>query len=203
MRVIIFDSHPLILAGLSSMLAERKHQVLSATASAEELIFSIIRHKPDLVIFDPMYLAQGDLDKLCQLQEILTSLKLVVYAGSDSAFFILRNLRIEIQGYLSKACQLSVLQFVISKIEDNDAVVIRPSRESHPQVYQDMALMESLTCREIQVLRSMATGKNNNTIARELMLSNKTVSTYRRNIMSKMMTRNVSDVVDFAVRNGF
>jgi two-component system response regulator EvgA len=203
MRVILFDSHPLMLAGLTGVMTGRKHQVVSATASAQDFIFNIIRHKPDLAIFDPMSLTHSELGKLCQLKMILASLKLFAYAGSDSAFFILRSLRMEIQGYLSKACNLSALQFVMSKIEDDDAVVIRPSPENHSRVYQDMALIESLTSREMQVLRYLAAGKNNNAIARELLLSNKTISTYRRNIMNKMVTRNVSDVVDFAVRNGF
>jgi len=55
----------------------------------------------------------------------------------------------------------------------------------------------------MQVLREIGAGKTNKTIAGEMKLSNKTISTYKRNIMKKLNTRDVRDVVDFARHHGF
>lgn len=63
--------------------------------------------------------------------------------------------------------------------------------------------LKKLTDREMQVLREIGAGKTNKTIAGEMKLSNKTISTYKRNIMKKLNTRDVRDVVDFARHHGF
>ena len=64
-------------------------------------------------------------------------------------------------------------------------------------------LILTFTNRELQILRELASGKTNKTIASELLLSSKTISTYKRSIMTKLKTDKIRDVVDFARRNGF
>ena len=203
MNVILYDNHPLILNALSDLFHQRKYDVIAATTNADNFIFSTIFHQPDLIVIDPISLSHRHLEKLSLIQDLNSKLKTFIYAGNDSAFFLLNSLHINSHAYMSKSCQVNNLQTVLDLLENGDGIILRNPKASHQKAEEDISLMRSLTGREMQMLRFLAAGKNNTVIARELKLSCKTISTYKRSIMQKMQTDKISDVVDLVVRNGF
>ena len=65
----------------------------------------------------------------------------------------------------------------------------------------DEQLLKRLSRRELRVLLGLAQGKSNMLIAREMLLSNKTISTYKTRVMQKLNNATLLEMVEFARRN--
>ncbi|WP_052697001.1 response regulator transcription factor [Pantoea sp. SM3] len=203
MHVIIYDKQPLILDVLVPFFQQRHDKVIVATGDEDDFIYSTLVYRPHLVVFDPAQLSHSSLIKLIRLKRHYADIQIFAYAGDESVYYLLRSLRLEYQAYMSKACPIEKLSSVLTALANNEPVVFRHAKNTYHQLYPDRPIIQSLTNREVQILRHLAAGKKNKTIAQELGLSCKTVSTYKRSIMKKMQTSKISDVVDLAARNGF
>lgn len=203
MHVIIYDKQPLILDVLVPFFQQRHDKVIIATGDEDDFIYSTVVYRPHLVVFDPAQLSHASLVKLIKLKRRYIDLRIFAYAGDESVYYLLRSLRLDYQAYMSKACPIEKLSSALTALANNESVVFRHAKNAYHQRYPDRLIIQSLTNREIQMLRHLAAGKKNKTIAQELDISCKTVSTYKRSIMKKMQTSKISDVVDLAARNGF
>ncbi len=79
---------------------------------------------------------------------------------------------------------------------------IKTSSQSDGVTLSEPDLLDTLSSREIIVLQQLANGFSNREIAERMLLSEKTISTYKQRIMKKTNTHNLIDVVDVARRNG-
>lgn len=202
-KVFIFDNNPLVLDGLSYYLKKQGFRLSGSTSNPDEMFLSIILDEPDFIIVDPLMLNEKNLRRLSEVKKIFSALKIVIFAGSDSVLHMLRSYRINWMAYLSKEQPLEKLVQVLIRQPKNNGVVIAPTQKCCANMIDTFNVMHNFTGREMQVLREIGAGKTNKIIANEMHLSNKTISTYKRNIMAKLNTRDVRDVIDFARQHGF
>ncbi|MRS21293.1 response regulator [Enterobacteriaceae bacterium RIT692] len=202
-KVVIFDSNPVIISGMRFCLSQHGFDVAATTTVPEELFRIILFVKPDFVIIDPVLMKEEYISRLGQLTSILKGLRIVIFASSDSAFHILRTHRLNWMVYLSKNQPLEKLIHTLNFPPKYNLVVIDNEVSESLQDASATAILRHLTGREMQVLREIGAGKANKTIAEEMQLSNKTISTYKRSIMQKLNTTDLRVVIDFARRNGF
>lgn len=197
-KVAIYDSSPVVIAGMKSLLAQPGLNIVGSTSDPEEFIRCILFMKPNFIIVDPASMEEYYLLQISQLERLLNQMKIVIYASSESAYHIIRIHKIPYMAYLSKQQPVEKLAEVI---QDSRSAYVMSDSE-YPLSEESMMLVR-LTPRELQILREIGAGKANKTIAEEMQLSSKTISTYKRNIMHKFKTRDVRVVVDFARRHGF
>ncbi|MCW6034643.1 LuxR C-terminal-related transcriptional regulator [Pantoea sp. JK] len=204
-RIVIYDDNPMIISGLKHLLTQQGFSAVGCTANPDELFRYVILLKPDFVIIDPSSLKEEYISRLCELKRLLNELNIIIYAGSESVYHILRGYQLDWMAYLSKSQPLEALYSILRKPNLNrpllmDLQMVPPhdSVSAHA-----LSSLRSLTGREMQVLREIGAGKTNKVIAKELCLSNKTISTHKRNIMEKFHTNDVRDVIDIARRHGF
>ncbi|WP_336803654.1 response regulator transcription factor [Erwinia aphidicola] len=202
-NVVIYDNHPIILEGLKHLMANRDYAVTCSTSDASEFIYQVEMSRPEVVILDPLYLPEEYFDKLCRIKRLNSQMKIFVLAGADSVFHLIRGHRLEIQGYLSKSDELDMVDYLLSRLTSNRIIITYTMQQRIISKDNDYRIMQSLTNLELQILRELGAGKSNKVIADELLLSSKTISTYKRSIMHKLKTQKLCDVVDFARRNGF
>lgn len=201
-RVIIYDQHPLMVEGLSHVMTERGYTIARAISDPAQLVNALVLDKPSLLIMDMQGLSDQHLKQLQLSRKHIAACRWLVFASCDSSWHAIQRLKLDVQGYLNKSCGAEMFDSVLNDVEQGNKVVVRfndPAAHSH----QDSDLIAALTHRERQILHELGAGKTNKTIAGELHLSTKTVSTYKRSIMQKMQTRNVGDVVDLARRVSF
>ncbi|QEW32563.1 DNA-binding response regulator [Erwinia billingiae] len=201
-NVIIYDNHPIILYGLKQMLANMDYTLICCTSEPGEFIYQVESHIPEVIILDPVNLPEESFQKLCRIKRLNPRIKIFVLAASDSAWHLIRGHRLEIQGYLTKSDELERIVILLERMKGDKPVFVRSPLQAG-STDQDLQLILSFTNRELQILRELASGKSNKVIATELLLSSKTISTYKRSIMTKLRTDKIRDVVDFARRNGF
>ncbi len=201
-RVIIYDSHPLMVEGLSRLMARHGYQITTATSDAETLMHATILDNATLLIMDPLRLSENQIRALQENRENCTAFKLMVYASTQGMWHIIRRLKLHAQGYVCKSYGEEQLMFALREVMAGKSVYL-PQSQPVSSAAVDAALLRSLTNRELQILSEVGAGKTNKMIADDMQLSAKTVSTYKRSIMQKMHTEKLCDVVDFAQRNGF
>lgn len=201
-NIIIYDNHPIILFGLKQLLSNMDYSIICCTSDAREFIYNLERHIPDAIILDPINLPEESFQKLCRIKRRHPNIRIFVLAGGDSAYHLVRGHRLDIQGYLTKSDELDSIVILLERMKHNKPVIIQ-SRLDIGTTHLDLQLIHTFTRRELQILRELASGKSNKTIAEEMLLSSKTISTYKRSIMKKLNTLKIRDVVDFARRNGF
>lgn len=204
-RIVIYDNNPLIVSGLSYFLSQQSFSVVGSTANPDELLRHIILLKPNFIIMDPFLMKDEYIFRLCELKRIFRELNIVIYAGSESVYHILRGYRLNWMAYVSKSQPLESLYTILRQPEQTRPLLIDLQQLSPHNSHsaQALSLLRSLTGREMQVLREIGAGKTNKVIADEMCLSNKTISTYKRNIMDKFRTTDVREIVDIARRHGF
>lgn len=203
-KIVIYDNNPVVLSGLHGVLTQKGYQVLDCKNDPICFFQMVALTQPDFIIIDPVLMAEQHIHKLSQMTHFHRQMKVIIFASSESVFYILRSHHIRWNVYVSKSQPVEELiqALQVADVNRHDAVDFRLFNDESV-VNRDVEALNHLTGREMQVLREIGAGKSNKTIADELQLSNKTISTYKRNIMEKFNTCDMRDVVDFARRHGF
>jgi NarL family two-component system response regulator LiaR len=201
--VLVADDHPVVRQGLRSFLALQDdlelvgeaHDGEEAVARAEELL-------PDVVLMD---LVMPTLDGIEAIRRIRTSspaTKVIVLTSFAEDDKIFPAIKAGAAGYLLKDVEPRELAEAIRRVNRGEAllhpaVAGRLMREFGEEAEADA---EALTARELEVLRLIARGLPNKQIARELVVSEKTIKTHVSNILAKLHLADRTQAALYAVR---
>lgn len=203
-KIVIYDNNPIVLTGLQGVLTHKGYEVLDCKGDPHCFFQKVASIKPDFIIIDPILMAEQDITQFSQITHFHRAMKVIIFASSESVFYILRSHGIRWNAYISKNQPVDALINALQVTEGNGHdSTHRALLNDESGVLRDIEALNHLTGREMQVLREIGAGKSNKTIATELQLSNKTISTYKRSIMEKFNTGDMREVLDFARRHGF
>jgi two-component system, NarL family, invasion response regulator UvrY len=206
MRIFIADDHAVIREGVKQILADTTDMCVVGEASdMQELLARVAEHPCDVVLLDSTLPRQNGLTPLNALKQMQPQLPVLVFDGQQEHHSIMEAFKSGAAGYLSKDCQPGVLVQAIRR-------VVQGGRYVNPEVAEylilamtaeaERPLHDCLSKRESQVLRLLAAGKRITTIAAELGLQAKTVSTYRSRLLDKMRLQSTADLIQYAIRHG-
>ncbi|MFA4917500.1 MAG: response regulator transcription factor [Syntrophales bacterium] len=203
-RVIIVDDHPVVRRGLRQIIEDEPDMEVAGEAKNAEECFSLVR-KTDctLVLLDVTLPDKSGFDVLKQLKYEHPNLPVLILSVHSEDQYGLRFIKAGASGYLMKEGAPDELVKAIRKVNAGGKYVSASLAEklvSHLGAF-DKPSHESLSNREFQILCMIAQGKSLNSIADELCVSGKTVSTYRSRIMEKMKMSNNSDLTRYALEN--
>ena len=191
MRVLVADDHPMFRAGLLMLLeSDERTDVVAEAATGPEAVALALEHLPDVVVMD---LHLPELDGVTATTQILAQAPdtaVLILTMSDDDETVIAGLRAGARGYLLKeAGPAEILAAVLSVGEG--ASVFGPSIAKRitallSQPSPTAPAFPQLTSREREVLELIASGLTNSTIARQLVLSPKTVRNHISNIFAKL-----------------
>lgn len=199
MRVLVVDDHPLMRDGIVSMIdSEPDMTVVAQAANGLEAIECFRRVRPDITLMD-LQMAKMDgvsaIESICREYPGARILVLTTYKGDAQA---LRALNAGACGYLLKS-------MIRKDLIDALRSAHRGRREIVAEVAAEIgmhALDEPLSAREIEVLREVSSGRANKQIAVRLDLSEETIKTHMRNILSKLNAQDRTHAVMIALDRG-
>jgi DNA-binding NarL/FixJ family response regulator len=204
-HVVIADDHPVVRLGLKRIVADQADMSLSAEASSgQELLECLARVPCDVVVLDINMPGRGGLDALIQLRRQFPKTAVLVLSVYPEEQFGPRALKSGAAGYLNKETAEEELIRAIRKVCSGGKYV---SPKLAERIAADLSLNtqqpahESLSQREYQVMRLIASGKTVTQIARELSLSKKTISTHRARLLEKMRLRTNAELTFYAIQN--
>jgi two-component system, NarL family, invasion response regulator UvrY len=189
-RILIADDHEIVRRGLRQILTDEfpKLQVGDA-ANARDTVEAVRKQAWDAVLLDINMPGRSGLDVLEELKRLRPAMPVVVLTAFPEEDYAVRAFKLGASGYVSKESASDELlaalrkalaggRYVTASLAEKLAASIAGDAPSAPH--------ETLSNRELQVLRLIAQGRTIKEVAAELALSEKTIGTYRTRISEKM-----------------
>jgi two-component system invasion response regulator UvrY len=203
-RVIIADDHPIVRQGLTRILAEETDMVLAAeAATGQELLDKLAKTECDVVLLDISMPGRGGLDILTELRRHYPKIPVLVLSVYSEDQFGLRVLKSGAAGYMNKEAACDQLVNAIRKVCGGGKYVspnLAEMMAADLSADREVPPHETLSHREYQVMSLIASGKTVSEIARELCLSQKTISTHRARILEKMHMKTNAQLTYYAIQ---
>jgi DNA-binding NarL/FixJ family response regulator len=203
-RVMVVDDHPIFRRGLRELIEDERDLVVCAEAAdAGEALRLVKAHHPDVAVVDLSLKGGHGLDLIEQIREHDQQIRVLVCSVHPESHFAERVLHAGAMGYLSKQEAADKLIEAIRQILGGEIYVSAPiaKRLLHSLVGGKRAgqsPIESLTNREMQIFEMIGRGLTTKQIARELLLSPKTVEAHREKIKTKLSLPNSVQLSYFA-----
>jgi len=207
-KVIVVDDHPIFRLGLAASLAEMEHvELVGEAAIAADVPELVERTSPDLVLLDLHLPDTSGLEVNRWLAANHPGVKVVVLTMSEDHHATVAAIRDGARGYVVKGADPTHIEHVIDSVMSGDVVLDQGVARAMAELAQLRAATVSspfpqLSHREADILELMARGLDNQTIARELVLTPKTVRNHVSNVLAKLNAGDRSQAIVIARRSG-
>lgn len=206
MRILIADDHAIVRKGIRQLLVEKYPMAtIEEVADGEALIAKTNAENWDVVICDLDMPGRSGLDAMQQIRLTHPKLPVLIMSIYPEEQYAKRLLKAGAAGYLSKDAATEDLANAVRQ-------VLQGRKYISPSVAQiiagdigqdaaDKASHESLSNREFEIFKLIASGKSVSEIADKLFLSSATISTHRARILAKMNLRTNAELTRYALVN--
>ena len=198
-RILTVDDHPVVRQGIAGMVAIESDMTLVAEASnGREAIQQFRIHRPDITLMDVQMPEMNGIDALIAIRNEFPDAKVVMLTTYTGDVQILRALKAGAQGYLLKNSLHRDLLGTIRAVYTGKKALSPEASYAIAEHGTD----DSLTPREIDVLRLIAAGHSNKRVADKLSIGEASVKSHVENILSKLSANDRTHAVTIALKRG-
>ncbi len=205
LKILIADDHAIVRKGLMKILKESDAGIsVDEAGYGQEALARVLQTRYELVLMDISMPGRGGLDVLKEMKSHRPQLPVLMLSMHPEEEYAIRALRAGASGYVTKDSAADELVGAIRKVLSGGRYVSSSLAEKLAfEMEADAGKLphETLSDREYQVLRMIASGKTVTEIGQELSLSVKTISTYRSRILEKMRAKNNAELTRYAFAN--
>lgn len=207
MRVLIIDDHAIVRRGMISLLREFFHEDVEVgeAGDAKTGMAAVIETPWDLVLLDISMPGRNGLELISEIKREKPELPILVISTHPEKDYALRALKSGASGYVSKQSAPDVLVTAVKRVLGGGRYVSQAFAEHLAGTMAGKSggtSHETLSNRELLVLKLIASGKSIKEISADLALSVKTVATYRSRIAEKMNLSSNVDLTRYAMQHG-
>jgi DNA-binding NarL/FixJ family response regulator len=204
-RIFVADDHTVVRQGIKQIVGDQPDMTVAGEGQTAQEALDFVRTRPcDVLILDITMPGRSGLEIVKDIKQDYPRLPVLVLSMHPVEYAV-RVLKAGAAGYLPKESASAELVEAIRKVVRGGKYVGTALAE---QIAIDLGsttdrpMHETLSNREYEILRLMASGKTVSTIADELALSVKTVSSYRRRILDKMNMKTNAELIRYAIKSG-
>ena len=198
-RVLSADDHPLLRGGIAALIGNQTDMEVVAEASdGREALEQFREHRPDITLMDLQMPRMNGIDAIGAIRAEFPEARIIILTTHAGDVQVSRALKAGARAYLLKA---SLRNELLETIRAVHAGQKRLSAEVAAEIAEHSA-DDALTPREVDVLRLVAKGNANKAIATRLSLTEETVKSHIRNILSKLQANDRTHAVAIAVKRG-
>ena len=201
-NVCIADNFPVVHFGIKSYFKDHSDISIVSNIGNFSMIQDALKTKKiDVLVLD---LELNELSSIFDVKAILKNnpnTKVIVFSGLSEQIYAPNAIKSGISAYVHKSEKLETLGNVIIKVSHGDIVLSDSVKKNLALIgrqNKSERLYRKLSNREIEVLRYLSDGKKNNEISKILHLNEKTISTYKLRLLTKLNVTNLVDLVNKA-----
>jgi DNA-binding NarL/FixJ family response regulator len=208
--LVIADDHPMVRAGLRSMLSDSRIRIVGEASNGREALEMVLKFKPKVILMD---IRMPDVDGIQALEAIKAEkldTRVVMVTTYRSTAYLLRSLSAGAAGFVLKDISREELLAAVYSVAQGTSLVdsqflqdvLRNLESAEKTKESPEDLVEPLTAREMDILRLMVEGLTNQAIGDVLGLSAGTVKGYAQTVMHKLGTTDRTQAAVKAIRLG-
>jgi len=209
--IVVADDHPMVRNGLRSMLNASRIKIVGEAGNGVEALELVRKLKPHVVLMDIRMPVMDGIQALEVIKTEKLPSHIIMVTTYRSTSYLLRALSVGAEGFVLKDISREELLAAIYSVADGTSLVdsqflqdvLRSLEQNEPStVAGEEPMVESLTAREMDILKLMVEGLTNQAIGDVLGLSAGTVKGYAQTVMHKLGTNDRTQAAVKAIRMG-
>lgn len=206
--ILLIDDHPLLRKGVKQLIElDTDLKVVAEASNANEGVAAALEHEPDLILLDLNMPEINGIETLKMLREEGVASRVVVFTVSDNEEDVVAALKAGADGYLLKDMEPEELlsnlnQAALGKMVISDRLTTLLAQALQSKRTAKGPDISSLTPRERQIIKLIASGLPNKLIARKLSITEGTVKVHVKHLLKKLNLRSRVEVAVWAVNEG-
>lgn len=198
--VMAVDDHPLMMAGISGEINAQPDMRVVAEANDGDVALELFRkHRPDVTLMDIRMPKVNGIAAIAAIRREFPQARIIVLTTAAGDVLAVRAFKAGAVGYLLK-------NLLRTELVETIRLVHKGQKRVPPEIAMQIAehaADDSITARELDVLRGVADGSSNKLIASDLNISEHTVKNHLKSILSKLGANDRTHAVTIALKRGF
>ena len=198
-RILCVDDHPLLREGIGAVIKSQPDMhLVGEAANSHEAMEQFRKHKPDVTLMDLRLPGMSGIDTMIAIRGEFPEARIIILTTFEGDVEIQRALEGGARAYMLKSMPPKDMLDTIRQVHAGKKRIPNEIATHLAEHYSD----ESLTGREVEVLREIAGGNRNRDIADKLFITEETVKVHIKHIMEKLSASDRTQAVAIGVRRG-
>ncbi|WP_050476251.1 response regulator transcription factor [Herbaspirillum rhizosphaerae] len=204
-KILIVDDHPVVRMAVRTLLERENHTVVAETNNGIDALSLVKEFEPDLIVLDLTLPKLDGLEIIERFRGFKTPAQVLVLTSRNPLHFAHRCKMAGAAGFVWKQGDLEDLIDAVKAILKGNTyfpnMAVQDARHND-RLANETEQLANLSNREMEVLQCLAQGMLNRDIAERMLISDKTVSTYKTRLLLKLNMSTLLELIEFAKRNG-
>ena len=198
-KILVVDDHPIVRDGIVSIVeCEKDMRVVAQAENGMEAVEAVIKHLPDVVLLDLRMPGIDGLEVVAKIQSERLPSRVIVLTTFESEHDVQAALKAGARSYLLKDTPRPLLLETIRKVHRGETCI----SSSIGQKLAENISHAKLSARELEILKLVADGQSNKEIGNQLGITEGTVKTHVKSVLSKLRVPGRTAAIKEAVRRG-
>lgn len=201
-KVFIVDDHPMVIEGMTSMiLKEPTIELVGYAMNAASCLGYFVEHKADVVLMDINLPDKSGIDLCRELKLKRPEVNILAISSFNQGSYVKQMMEQGASGYIFKNVSREEFLEAVTKVAAGEEYLNFEAGFAMREEKKRTAQLPVLTKREKEVLQLIASGLTNPQIAEQLFVSQSTIDSHRKSLMTKMEVKNTVALLKFCVEN--
>jgi two-component system, NarL family, response regulator EvgA len=203
-KALVVDDHPIVRATVKMVLKQENFEIVAESGDGADAVQQAREVAPDLVVLDISMPKLDGLEVIRRIVDLNLSTRILVLTSLEPGLYLKRCMNAGAAGFISKIDDLDDLRRAVKVLMSGYTYFpnlnIGSVRRSDTEM-NEVRVIESLSDRELVIFKHLAQGLSNKEIGDLMLLSNKTISTYKTRLLERFEVSSVVSLAEVAKRN--
>lgn len=203
-KALVVDDHPVVRATVKMVLQHENFELIVEAGDGADAVHQARQLQPDLVVLDISMPKLDGLEVIRRIVDLNIGARILVLTSLEPALYLKRCMVAGAAGFISKIDDLDdmhrAVKVLMSDYTHFPNLNIGSVRRSDNEMNENRVI-DSLSDRELVILKHLSHGRSNKEIGDVMLLSNKTISTYKTRLLERFQVTSVVSLAEVAKRN--